>query len=68
MAPRHNVTASLQPALQRPTSAQRRAAVTETLANQQATLKQEAADRRRMREENAGDTPTQTRQARSSTR
>jgi hypothetical protein len=66
MAPKHNVTASLQPAPQRPTSAQRRAAASEILANQQATLKQEAADRRRMREENATDTATETRQARSS--
>lgn len=47
MASRHNVTASRQPALQRPTSAQRRAAASETLANQHAMLKQEAADRRR---------------------
>jgi len=67
MASRQNVTASLQPAVQRPTSAQRRAAASETLANQQATLKQEAADRRRLREENAGDTPTKSRPARSST-
>lgn len=58
MASKQNVTVSLQQVRQRPTSAQRRTAMSEALANQQATLKQEAADRRQKRAENAEPTLT----------
>jgi hypothetical protein len=46
MAAKHKVTVSMQPTNRRPSSAERRAAQIESLANQQATLKQEAAERR----------------------
>ncbi len=46
MAAKHKMTVSVEPSMRRPTSVQRRAAQTAKLATRQATLKQEAADRR----------------------
>jgi hypothetical protein len=53
IAAKNKVTVSVQPTTRRPNSAERRAAQIATLATQQATLKQEAADRRRKRAEDA---------------
>jgi hypothetical protein len=51
MAAKNKMTMSVGPTAQRLTAAERRAAQIGTLATQQATLKQEAADRRRKRAE-----------------
>jgi hypothetical protein len=53
MAPRNTVTVSVQPTTRRPTSAERRAAQIATLSTHQAKLKQEAADRRQARLDDA---------------
>ena len=53
MAAKNKMTVSVQPSARRMTAAERRAARIGTLATQQATLKQEAADRRRKRAEKA---------------
>ena len=47
--PKHNVTVSVKPTTQRGSSAERRAAQIEALSNEQAQLKEEAAERRRNR-------------------
>lgn len=47
MAAKNQVTVSVEPSKRRPPSVERRKAQIATLATQQATLKQEAADRRR---------------------
>jgi hypothetical protein len=49
MAPKQKMTVSVGPTAQRLTAAERRAAQIGALATQQATLKQEAADRRQKR-------------------
>jgi hypothetical protein len=49
MAAKNNMTVSAGPTAQRLTAAERRAAQIGALATQQATLKQEAADRRQKR-------------------
>ena len=49
MATKNKMTVSVGPTARRPTSAERRAAQIGALATQQATLKQEAADRRQKR-------------------
>ena len=46
MDAKHKTTVSAQPTNRRPSSTERRAALAASLANQQATLKQEAAERR----------------------
>ncbi len=46
MAAKNKVTVSVEPPTRRPSAVERRAAQTTMLAAQQATLKQEAADRR----------------------
>jgi hypothetical protein len=46
MAAKNKMTVSVEPSMRRPTSLERRAAQTATLATHQAKLKQEAADRR----------------------
>jgi hypothetical protein len=46
MDAKHTRNASAQPNSRRPSSTERRAALAASLANQQATLKQEAAERR----------------------
>jgi hypothetical protein len=56
MAARRKMTVSVQPTKRWPTSAERRAAQIATIATKQATLKQEAADRRE-RAENAEAAP-----------
>ena len=53
MAAKKKMTMSVDPTARRPTSAERRANQIATLATQQATLKQEAANRRRKRAEGA---------------
>ena len=53
MAAKNKVTVSVGPPARQLTAAERRAARIGTLATQQATLKQEAADRRRKRAESA---------------
>jgi hypothetical protein len=53
MAAKNKMTVSVEPTARRTTSAERRAAQIAMLATRQATLKQEAADRRRMRAEDA---------------
>jgi hypothetical protein len=61
MDAKRKMTVSEQPANRRPSSTERRAALAASLANQQAQLKQEAAERR-ARQVNqsspAGSTPT----------
>jgi hypothetical protein len=54
MAARKTVTVSVQPAEQRPNSAERRAAKVAALSTQQADLKREAAERRAKRELDSG--------------
>ena len=49
MAVRQKVTVSVQPAKQRPSSAERRAAQIATVSTRQAELKREAAERRAKR-------------------
>ena len=49
MAAKHKVTVSMQPATARLSTAERRAAQIAALSTHQATLKQEAANRRRTR-------------------
>jgi hypothetical protein len=49
MAAKNKVTVSVQPAKHRPTTADRRAAQIEMIANKQADLKREAAERRAKR-------------------
>jgi hypothetical protein len=49
MAAKHKVTVSVQPINRRPSSAERRAAEIASVANKQAQLKQEFADRRAAR-------------------
>lgn len=49
MAAKHKVTVSMQTATARRSTAERRAAQIAALSTHQATLKQEAADRRRTR-------------------
>jgi hypothetical protein len=61
MAAKNKMTVSVQPTARRLTAAERRAARTGTLATQQATLKQEAADRRRKRAEDAETVPSKSR-------
>ncbi len=51
MATKHKVTVSVQPTARRPSSAERRAAQIASLSTKQAELKQEAADRRRQRQD-----------------
>ena len=57
MAATKKVTVSMRPAVKRPTSAERRAAQSATLVGHQAQLKQEAADRRQKRIEEAASAP-----------
>jgi hypothetical protein len=61
MAAKNKMTVSLGPTAQRTTSAERRAAQIATLATRQATLKQEAADRRQKRAEGAEDPSSKSR-------
>lgn len=58
MAARNTVHVSVQPVTRCQTSAERRAAQAAMLANQQAMLKQEAADRRQARGMTPAATPT----------
>ncbi len=57
MAATHKVTVSAEPINRRPSSAQRRAAESAWLSNQQAKLKQEAAERRAQRADNSVPAP-----------
>ncbi len=57
MAATNKVTVSMRPAVTRPTYAERRAAQSATLSGDQARLKQEAADRRLKRAEEAASAP-----------
>jgi hypothetical protein len=61
MAATKKVTVSVQPAVRRPTSAERQAAHAEKLANHQAKLKQEAAERRQKRIDDPASAPPSTR-------
>ena len=61
MAAKHKMTVSAGPSAQRLTAAERRAAQIGALATQQATLKQEAAERRRKRAESADGAPSKSR-------
>ena len=64
MAAKHKMTVSAQPTNRRPSSTERRAALAASLANQQARLKQEAAERRaRHTDQNAEAGPTPSRVA-----
>jgi hypothetical protein len=67
MAAKHKVTVSMQPTKRWPSSAERRAAQAESLLTKQATLKQEAAERRAERVNQmppAASTPSTTATAR----
>lgn len=55
MTPKNKVTVSSRPTNPRPSSAERRAAQIANDATKQATLKDEAAARRRAREQHEGD-------------
>lgn len=68
MAAKNKMTVSVGPTARRTTSAERRAAQIATLATRQATLKQEAADRRRKRAEDAPAASSKSRPQRDSTR
>lgn len=57
MAATKKVTVSVQPAVRRPTTAERHAARAETLSTHQAQLKQEAADRRQQRLDDVASAP-----------
>ena len=61
MAAKNKVTVSMRPTTRRPTSAERHAAQAATLSNHQAKLKQEAADRRKKRIDEAASAPPSTR-------
>ncbi len=57
MAATNKVTVSVQPAVRRPTSAERHAAQAAELAAHQAKLKQEAAERRQKQIDDAASAP-----------
>jgi hypothetical protein len=68
MAAKNKMTVSVGPTARRPTSAERRAAQIATLATRQATLKQDAADRRRKRTEGAEAASSESRPRRDTAR